>query len=180
MFCHEYLDVARETVLKWILSCDMPARKVGRQWKFKVTEVDEWIRSGGAADKPGTDAADEVDGENEQLEALKVAKKKNTEITIRSSAAEYLTFVAATGDSDQSFEMRYEDENVWLTQKMIAVLYEVEVHTINEHIKKVYADSELTEAATIRKFRIVQTEGSRQVEREVMHYGLQMIIAVGF
>jgi excisionase family DNA binding protein len=52
-FITEYLDAARETVLKWILNRDMPAHKVGRQWKFKITEVDEWIRSGGAADKPG-------------------------------------------------------------------------------------------------------------------------------
>jgi hypothetical protein len=106
--------------------------------------------------------------------------KKNTEITVRSSAAEYLTYIAATGDSERSFEMRYQDENVWLTQKMMAALYDVDVRTINDHVQKVYADSELTPEATIRKFRIVQTEGSRQVEREIMHYSLQMIIAVGF
>jgi hypothetical protein len=105
---------------------------------------------------------------------------KKNEVTVRSSAAEYLTYVAATGDNEQSFEMRYQDENVWLTQKMMATLYDVEVHTTNEHIKKVFADSELSQESTIRKFRIVQTEGSRQVEREVMHYNLQMIIAVGF
>jgi hypothetical protein len=97
-------------------------------------------------------------------------KKKKNEITIRSSAAEYLTYVAATGDKDQSFEMRYQDENVWLTQKMMAVLYDVEVHTVNEHIKKVFADSELTDEATIRNFRIVHIEGSRQVERDVKNY----------
>ena len=99
---------------------------------------------------------------------------------IRSSAAEYLTFVASTGENDESFEMRYEDENIWLTQKMMAALYDVGIPTINEHIKKIYADGELTEEATIRNFRIVQTEGSRQVSREVIHYNLQMIIAVGF
>ena len=76
--------------------------------------------------------------------------------------------------------MRYEDENIWLTQKMMATLYDVELSTINEHIKKVFNDSELEEKATIRKFRIVQTEGSRQVEREINHYNLQMIIAVGY
>ena len=76
--------------------------------------------------------------------------------------------------------MRYEDENIWLTQRMMAELYGVETHTINEHIKKVFSDGELSEAATIRKFRIVQTEGSRQISREVNHYNLQMIIAVGF
>lgn len=76
--------------------------------------------------------------------------------------------------------MRYEDENIWLTQKMMAALYDVDVRTINEHIKKIYADSELTPEATIRKFRIVQTEGERQVQRTINHYNLQMIIAVGF
>ena len=71
-------------------------------------------------------------------------------------------------------------ENIWLTQKMMATLYDVEVRTINEHIKKIYPDSELEEDATIRNFRIVQTEGSRQVTRDTKHYNLQMIIAVGF
>jgi hypothetical protein len=76
--------------------------------------------------------------------------------------------------------MRYADENIWLTQKMLAALYGVEVHTINEHIANVFGDGELLEQATIRNFRIVQTEGARQVSREVMHYNLQMIIAIGF
>ena len=108
-----------------------------------------------------------------------MAKKKD-EITIRSSAAEYLTYVASVGDQQDSIEMRYEDENIWLTQKMIATLYDVDVRTINEHIKKIYSDSELEEDSTIRNFRIVQTEGSRQVTRDTKHYNLQMIIAVGF
>ena len=107
-------------------------------------------------------------------------KKKKDEITIRSSAAEYLIYVASVGDQQDSIEMRYEDENIWLTQKMMATLYDVGLPTINEHIKKIYADSELEEAATIRNFRIVQTEGSRQVTRDTKHYSLQMIIAVGF
>ena len=107
-------------------------------------------------------------------------KKKNGEITIRSSAAEYLTYVASVGNQQDSIEMRYEDENIWLTQKMMATLYDVDVRTINEHIKKIYSDSELEEDATIRNFRIVQTEGSRQVTRDTKHYNLQMIIAVGF
>ena len=108
-----------------------------------------------------------------------MAKKKD-EITIRSSAAEYLTYVASVGDQQDSIEMRYEDENIWLTQKMMATLYDVGLPTINEHIKRIYADSELEEAATIRNFRIVQTEGFRQVTRDTKHYNLQMIIAVGF
>ena len=99
---------------------------------------------------------------------------------IRSSAAEYLTFVAATGGNGDAIEMRYEGENIWLTQKMMAQLYDVDTRTINEHIQKIYADSELQKDATIRNFRIVQIEGSRQVSRDVMHYNLQMIIAVGF
>ena len=107
-------------------------------------------------------------------------KKKKDEIIIRSSAAEYLTYVASVGDQQDSIEMRYEDENIWLTQKMMATLYDVDVRTINEHIKKIYSDSELEEDATIRNFRIVQTEGSRQVTRDTKHYNLQMIIAVGF
>ena len=107
-------------------------------------------------------------------------KKKKDEVTIRSSAAEYLTYVASIGDQQDSIEMRYEDENIWLTQKMMATLYDVDVRTINEHIKKIYLDSELEEDSTIRNFRIVQTEGSRQVTRDTKHYNLQMIIAVGF
>ena len=121
--------------------------------------------------------------QNSYFETLKEAfylKKKKDEITIRSSAAEYLTYVASVGDQQDSIEMRYEDENIWLTQKMMATLYDVGLPTINEHIKKIYADSELEEAATIRNFRIVQTEGSRQVTRDTKHYSLQMIIAVGF
>ena len=107
-------------------------------------------------------------------------KKKKDEVTIRSSAAEYLTYVASVGDQQDSIELRYEDENIWLTQKMMATLYDVDVRTINEHIKKIYSDSELEEDSTIRNFRIVQTEGSRQVTRDTKHYSLQMIIAVGF
>lgn len=111
-----------------------------------------------------------------------MAKKsaKSHEITLRSSAAEYLTFVSAIGDQPESVELRYQDENIWLTQRLMAELYGVDVRTISEHIQKIYADYELEEEATIRNFRIVQTEGTRQVSREVKHYSLQMIIAVGF
>ena len=106
-------------------------------------------------------------------------QKKETAL-IRSSAAEYLTFVAATGSAETSVEMRYEDENIWLTQKMMATLYGVTVPAINQHLKRIYSDDELTRKATIKKYLIVQTEGSRQVRREVEHYNLQAIIAVGF
>jgi hypothetical protein len=107
-------------------------------------------------------------------------KNKKNEITIRSGAAEYLTYVAAIGDDDGSYEMRYEDENVWLTQKMMAALYDVSVQNIGQHIKKIFADSELERGATIKKYFIVQNEGGREVSRGVEHYNLQMIIAVGF
>ena len=118
-----------------------------------------------------TNAEETMGKQNERTDQKKM---------LRSSAAEYLTYVASTGDQKDSVEMRYEDENIWLTQKMMAALYDVDVRTINEHIKKIYADSELTPEATIRKFRIVQTEGERQVQRTINHYNLQMIIAVGF
>ncbi len=104
----------------------------------------------------------------------------NESAMIRSSAAEYLTFVAASGKGETSVEMRYEDENIWLTQKMMAVLYDVSVPAVNQHLKRIYDDSELQREATIKKYLIVQAEGSRQVKREVDHYSLQAIIAVGF
>lgn len=107
-----------------------------------------------------------------------MAKKK--EVSIRSSAAEYLTYVSAIGDSANSIEMRYEDENIWLTQKMLSVLYGVDVRTINDHIQKIFKDNELDEDSTIRNFRIVQNEGNREVARDTKHYNLQAIIAVGF
>ena len=76
--------------------------------------------------------------------------------------------------------MRYEDENIWLTQKMMATLYDVSVAAINQHIKKIYDDSELDLESTIKKYLTVQKEGARQVSREIAHYNLQMLIAVGF
>ena len=97
---------------------------------------------------------------------------------VRSSAAEYLTYIAATGEN--GIELRYEDENIWLTQKMLAILYDVNIATINEHISNIYKDNELEKNSTIRKFLIVQKEGNRQVSRNVAHYNLQMIIAIGF
>ena len=108
-----------------------------------------------------------------------MAKKKN-EITVRSSAAEYLTYAASAGDNPESIEMRYEDENVWLTQRMMAELYDVSVSAINQHLKRIYDDGELTPEATIKKYLIVQTEGERSVNRNIDHYNLQAIIAVGF
>jgi hypothetical protein len=109
-----------------------------------------------------------------------MSKKKGEISLVRSSAAEYLTFVAATGQQKTSVEMRYEDENIWLTQKMMGTLYDVTVPAINQHLKRIFADRELDREATIKKYLIVQTEGQREVRREVEHYNLQAIIAVGF
>lgn len=106
-----------------------------------------------------------------------MSKKENNEITIRSSAAEYLTYVASVGEESTSVEMRYEDENIWLTQKMMAVLYDVEIPTINYHIKKILTDSELEESSVIRKFLITAADGKTY---NTNHYSLEMIIAVGF
>jgi hypothetical protein len=96
------------------------------------------------------------------------------QVAIRSSAAEYLTFIAATGEG--GVEAVYADENIWLSQKMMALLYDVSVPTINEHLKKIFDDMELTESSTIRKFRIVQTEGKRDVSREVELESLGRIV----
>lgn len=105
--------------------------------------------------------------------------KKSVDI-VRSSAAEYLTFVAATGDNKASVEMRYEDENIWLTQKMMATLYDVTPSAINQHLKKIYDTHELSEKQTVRQYMVAQLEGDRHVTRLVEHYNLQAIIAVGF
>ena len=99
------------------------------------------------------------------------------EKALRSSAAEYLTFVAATGDSTESMEMRYEDENIWLTQKMMAALYDVSVSAINQHLKTIFEDSELERDAVIKKYLITAADGKRY---NTNHYNLQAIIAVGF
>lgn len=105
---------------------------------------------------------------------------KNEISIVRSSAAEYLTFVAAGGSSEASVEMRYEDENLWLTQKMMAALYDVSVPAINQHLKRFFADNELERKATVKSYLIVQNEGNREVRRDVEHYNLQAIIAIGF
>ena len=106
--------------------------------------------------------------------------KKKQEVSIRSSAAEYLTYVASTGGNTESFDILYHDEDIWITQKMMASLYNVSKSTISEHISKIFADVELNEESTVRKFRTVQVEGNIEKERDLKHYNLQMIIAVGF
>ena len=102
---------------------------------------------------------------------------KNAQISLRSSAAEYLTYVAATGDSSESYEMRYEDENIWLTQKMMAALYGVSVSAINQHLKTIFADEELKEESVIKKYLITAEDGKNY---RTNHYNLQAVIAVGF
>lgn len=104
-------------------------------------------------------------------------KKNKEEITIHSSAAEYLTYAAAMGDNSDSIEMRYEDENIWLTQKMMAELYDVSIQNVGQHIKKILDDGELVEEAVIKKYFITAADGKKY---ETKHYNLQMIIAVGF
>ena len=84
-------------------------------------------------------------------------KKKKDEVTIRSSAAEYLTYVASVGEQQDSVEMRYEDENIWLTRKMMATLYDVAVAAINQHLKRVFEDGELREESVIKKY-LMSTE----------------------
>jgi hypothetical protein len=113
----------------------------------------------------------------------KMKQKKTTlkgnvlkkEISIRSSAAEYLTFVAAGGNG--GVDAVYADENIWLTQRMLGLLYDVETHTINYHLKKVFADSELEETAVIRNFRITASDGKSY---DTKHYNLAAIFAVGY
>ena len=103
------------------------------------------------------------------------ASSKRVVSIVRSSAAEYLTFVAASGQG--GVEAVYSDESIWLTQKMMGVLYDVETHTINYHLKKVFGDSELEEASVIRKFRITAADGKNY---DTQHYSLPAIIAVGY
>ena len=100
---------------------------------------------------------------------------KDTNALVRSSAAEYLTFIASNGEG--GIESIYADENIWLTQKMMGTLYNVETHTINYHLKKIFSDSELQENSVIRDFRITATDGKNY---KTKHYNLSAIIAVGY
>lgn len=104
-------------------------------------------------------------------------KQKKEEITVHSSAAEYLTFLAATGEDETSIEIRYEDENIWLTQKMMAELYNVSVPAINQHLKTIFDDKELDEQSVVKKYLITAGDNKKY---NTKHYNLQTIIAVGF
>ncbi len=105
---------------------------------------------------------------------MKKPARRDVSIT-RSSAAEYLTFIAATGSG--GVEAVYADESIWLTQKMMAALYDVDVRTVNYHLKKIFADSELQESAVIQKFRITAADGKGY---DTLHYRLPATIAVGY
>ena len=108
-----------------------------------------------------------------------IFKHKKQENLPVASTAQYLTFIASSGDDKDSIEVRYEDENIWLTQKMMAEVYGVTVSAINQHLKTLFDSGEINNS-TIKKYLIVQEEGNRQVSREVDHYNLQAIISVGF
>lgn len=103
---------------------------------------------------------------------------KNKKLRIRNSTAEFLIFTNQSKTS--SIEVRYEDETIWLSQKLKAELFDVEVNTINYHLKEIYKNAEIQEDRTIRKFRIVQIEGTREVQRDVDFYNLDAIISVGY
>ncbi len=105
------------------------------------------------------------------------AKKKAEISLVRSSAAEYLTFVAAGGSSEGSVEMRYEDENIWLTQRMMAELYAVSIPAINQHLKRIFGDNELEESSVVKQYLTTAADGKSY---QTKHYNLQAIIAVGF
>lgn len=106
-----------------------------------------------------------------------MSQKKPEAPMMRSSAAEYLTFIAATGEQSQSVEMRYEDENIWLTQKMMASLYDVTVPAINQHLRRIFDDGELLAEAVIKDYLITADDGKNY---RAKHYNLQSVIAVGF
>jgi len=106
-----------------------------------------------------------------------MAKKRTEALTVRSGAAEYLTYVAATGEDKSSIEMRYENENIWLTQKMMAELYGVSKQAISQHLQTIFADGELVEEAVVKKYLTTASDGKQY---STNHYSLQAIIAVGF
>ncbi len=95
----------------------------------------------------------------------------------KSSAAQFITYIASVGAVDERYEIRYEYENIWMSQKMLAAVYGIEINSINYHIKKIFADAELDENSVIRKIRITGPDGKNYL---VNHYNLQVIIALGF
>src|SRR5665647_2789778 len=110
-------------------------------------------------------------------ENSKSEKKRETKL-IRNSTAEFLIFTKQSGEN--GIEALYEDNTIWLTQKLMATLFDVTIPTINEHLKNIYEKEEINREATIRKFRTVQSEGGRDVSRNVDFYNLDAIISVGY
>ena len=108
----------------------------------------------------------------------KKQKKVNLELEPqKSSAAQFLTYIASTGSGGEKYEIRYQDENIWMSQKMLAAVYGVEVPNIAYHLRKLFADAELEKSAVIKEILITADDGKRYA---VNHYNLQVIIALGF
>ncbi len=109
-------------------------------------------------------------------------KKSKHEITIRSAAAEYLTFVSTVGDQPGSVELRYEDENIWLTQRLMAELYGVSVPAISKHLRNIFDSEELIENVVVSKMEITTEHGAIEGKTQLhkaMFYNLDAIISVG-
>ena len=106
-----------------------------------------------------------------------MSKEKNKKVFLRSSTAEYLTYIASSGGDSENLEILYQDENIWLTQKMMAALYDVTIPAINQHIKTIFNDNELTSDSVIKEYLTTAADGKKY---KTKHYSLQLIIAVGF
>jgi len=106
-----------------------------------------------------------------------MSKEKNKKVSLRSSTSEYLTYIASSGGDSENLEILYQDENIWLTQKMMATLYDVTIPAINQHIKTIFNDNELTSDSVIKEYLTTAADGKKY---KTKHYSLQLIIAVGF
>ena len=106
-----------------------------------------------------------------------MSKEKNKKVSLRSSTTEYLTYIASSGGDSENLEILYQDENIWLTQKMMAALYDVTIPAINQHIKTIFNDNELTSDSVIKEYLTTAADGKKY---KTKHYSLQLIIAVGF
>ncbi len=107
-----------------------------------------------------------------------MSNKPSKSLTIRNSTAEFLIFTNQTGED--GIEVRYQDETIWLTQKLMAELFDTTKSTISEHLRNIYTSKELNKSSTVRNFRTVRKEGNRNVERELEFYNLDAIISVGY
>jgi hypothetical protein len=106
-----------------------------------------------------------------------MSKEKKKKVPLHSSTAEYLTYIASSGGDTENVEILYQDENIWLTQKMMAALYDVSIPAINQHIKTIFSDNELVPESVIKDYLITAADGKNY---RTKHYNLQLIIAVGF